>query len=101
MLGRINIIIVSLFCYLLVTQVVHPGRHVDGELQQLLGGEGGGRSVLLGEDRVRLQHPALPQEVQQVPVGSVLYGDVQVAWDGRRDRAEGREMEFNVVLMQM
>ena len=66
-------------CYLLVTQVVHAGCHIDGELQQLLGGECGCGAVLLGEGRVRLQHPALPQEVQQVPVRGVLYGNVQVA----------------------
>lgn len=68
----------SLSSYLFVAQVVHPCRHVYGELQQLLGGEGGGSAVLLGEGGIGLQHSALPQEVEKVTVGSVLDGDVQV-----------------------
>lgn len=35
--------------------------------------------MLLGEGRVRLQHSALPQEVQKISVGSVFDGYVQVA----------------------
>lgn len=75
----------SLICFqgrtahLLVTQVVHPCGHIHGELEQLLGGEGGGSAVLLGERRVRLKDSALPQEVQKVSVRSVFDGDVQVA----------------------
>lgn len=65
--------------YLFVTQVVHPRGHVHGELEQLLGGEGGGSAVLLGKCGVRLQHSALPQEVQQVAVRGVFDGYVQVA----------------------
>lgn len=75
-LARLNI---QKSTYLFVTQVVHPCGYVHGDLEQLLGGEGGGGAVLLGECRVRLQHSALPQEVQEVPVWSVFDGYVQVA----------------------
>lgn len=65
--------------HLFVTEVVHPCRYVHGKLQQLLGGECRRGAVLLGEGGVRLQHSALPQEVQKVTVWSVFNGYVQVA----------------------
>lgn len=70
--------------HLFVTQVVHARGYVHSKLEQLLGGERGGRAVLLGERRVCLQHSALPQEVQKVSVWSVFNGDVQVACKTRR-----------------
>lgn len=66
---------------------MHPCCHVYSELQQLLGGEGGGSAVLFGEGGIGLQHSALPQEVEKVTVGSVLNGNVQVTW-----RRQGREL---------
>lgn len=59
---------------------MHPRGYVHGELEQLLGGEGGGGAVLLGEGRVGLQHSALPQEVQKVSVRGVFDCYVQVAY---------------------
>lgn len=69
---------------------MHPCGYVHGELEQLLGGEGGGSAMLLGECRVRLQHSALPQEVQKVTVRSVLDGYVQVACKTHRGTNTGQ-----------
>lgn len=65
--------------HLLLAQVVHAPGHVGREMQQLLGGQRGRRAVGDGEGGVGLQHAALAEEVQQVPVGGVLDGQVQVA----------------------
>lgn len=65
--------------HLLVTKVMHPGCHIHGKLQQLLGGEGGSSAVFFGKGRVGLQHSTFPQEVQQVSVWSIFYSYVQVA----------------------
>ena len=55
-------------------------------MQKLLGGERRGGAVGDGEGGVRLQDAALPQEVQQVAVGSVFYRQVEVAY--RRNSTE-------------
>lgn len=36
--------------------------------------------MLLGKGRVCLQDSAFAEEVKEVSVGSILYGDVQVSW---------------------
>ncbi|TNN44197.1 hypothetical protein EYF80_045614 [Liparis tanakae] len=74
---------------------MHPGCNVDGELQQLLGREGGGSAMLLGEGRIGLQHSALPQKVQEVSVGGVFDGYVQVTW--RNAETENREEEESIL----
>lgn len=64
--------------YLLLTQVLHPLGHIRSKLEELLGGEGGGSAVLLGKGRVCLQDSAFAEEVEEISVGSILNGDVQV-----------------------
>lgn len=70
--------------YLFVTKIMHPRRHVNSELQQLLRGQSGSGAVLLGKGRIGLQHPTLPQEVEKVSVRSVFNGYVQVTWMTQR-----------------
>lgn len=54
-------------------------------MEELLGGERGGSAVGDGKRGVRLQHSALSQEVQEVAVGGVLNGQVQVACGAREE----------------
>lgn len=54
-------------------------------MEELLGGQCGGGAVGDGECRVGLQHSALAQEVQEVSMGGVFDGQVQVAC-GERER---------------
>lgn len=70
---------------LFLAQVVHAPGHICSEVEQLLGGQRGGGAVGDGEGRVGLQHAALAQEVQEVAVGGILDGQVQVAC-GEREK---------------
>lgn len=65
---------------------MHPRRHINSELQQLLRGQSGSGAVLLGKGRIGLQHPTLPQEVEKVSVRSIFNGYVQVTWTTQRRR---------------
>lgn len=69
--------------HLLLTQVLHAIGCITGKAQQLSGAEGGGRSMLSGKCWVSLQYPALPQKVQQVPIGGIFDCNIQVTWEVR------------------
>lgn len=62
--------------YLFVTKVMHACCHVCGKLQELLWSERGSSAVLFGKSWVRLQNTALPQEIQEIPIGSILNSNV-------------------------
>lgn len=70
---------------LFLAQIVHPPGYVCSKLQELLGRQRGSSAIGDGKRRVGLQHAALTQEVQEVSVGSVLDGQVQVACGERQD----------------
>ena len=68
-----------------MAQVVHTPGHICCEMEKLLGGERGGSAVGDGKRGVRLEHSALSQEVQEVAMGRILNGQVQVACGVREE----------------
>ena len=54
-------------------------------MEKLLGGERGGSAVGDGKRGARLEHSALSQEVQEVAMGRILNGQVQVACGVREE----------------
>ena len=69
--------------HLLLTQVLHAIGSITGKTQQLPGAEGGGCSVFPGKSWVSFQDPAFAQKIQQIPIGGIFNGDIQVTWEVR------------------
>lgn len=86
--------------YLFVTKIMHPCRHVNSELQQLLRSQSGSGAVLLGKGGIGLQHPTLPQEVEKVSVRSIFNGYVQVTCTTHRRRMWVRYTDICLPLRQ-